>query len=237
LSNSTVSGNATEYAGGGITNDSIGTLVIINSTFSGNSASYGGGIFNYGRLTVTDSTLSGNSAGGYSNIYDGLGGGILNWSQATVTNTTLSGNSAVNHGGDICNGGNFSEPILKIGNTILNGGPSGENIYNESGTAISLGYNLSSDNGGGYLTATGDRINTNPRLGPLQNNGGPTFTHLPALNSPAIDAGDPTLGGDQRGSDFVRVMNCRIDIGAVEVQATPTPSPTPTPHGHGHGRN
>ena len=35
---------------------------------------------------------------------------------------------------DIYNGGNYSDPILKIGDTILNGGPSGENIYNESGT-------------------------------------------------------------------------------------------------------
>jgi hypothetical protein len=241
LSNSTVSGNATEFAGGGIANDSLGTLAIINSTFSGNLASYGGGIFNYGTVTVTNSTLSGNSAGGYGNLYDGLGGGILNWSQATVTNTTLSGNSALRHGGGICNGDNYSDPILKIGDTILNAGPSGENMYNASGTTISLGYNLSSDNGGGYLTATGDRINTDPRLGPLQNNGGPTFTHLPASNSPAIDAGDPTLGGDQRGSDFVRVMNCRIDIGAVEAQATPTPTPvptpTPTPKPHGHGRH
>lgn len=45
----------------------------------------------------------------------------------------------------------------------------------------SHGYNLSSDNGGGYLTATGDQINTDPKLGPLQNNGGLTFTHLPGI--------------------------------------------------------
>jgi hypothetical protein len=101
----------------------------------------------------------------------------------------------------------------------------------------SLGYNLSSDNGGDYLTATGDRINTDPRLGPLQNNRGPTFTHLPASNSPATDAGDPTLAMDQRGSGFARVRNDRIDIGAVEVQATPTPTPMPTPTPHGHGRH
>ena len=204
-----------------------------NSTLSGNSDNgynFGGAIVNIGTLTITNSTFSGNSAA--SAAASSTGGSTL-----TVTNTTLSGNSAVNHGGDIHNGGNYSNPILKIGDTVLNGGPSGENIYNESGTAISLGYNLSSDNGGGYLTATGDRINTDPRLGPLQNNGGPTFTHLPAPNSPAIDAGDPTLGGDQRGSDFARVMNCRIDIGAVEVQATPTPTPMPTPTPHGHGRH
>ena len=98
----------------------------------------------------------------------------------------------------------------------------------------SLGYNLSSDDGGGFLTATGDRINTDPKLGPLQDNGGPTFIHLPAADSPAIDAGDPAGAMDQRGPGFVRVVNGRADIGAVEVQATPTPTPTPKPHGKPH---
>ncbi len=70
-------------------------------------------------------------------------------------------------------------------------------------------------------------------LGPLQDNGGLTFTHLPASNSLAIDAGDPTVGMDQRGLGFQRVANGRIDIGATEVQATSTPTPTP----HGHGRH
>jgi len=239
LSNTTVSGNSTEYGGGGIANSYSGTLAIINSTFSGNSASFGGGIFNDGNgVTITNSTFSGNSAGGYFNIYDGRGGAIWNRWTLTVTNSTLSGNAALNNGGGIYNNDFVGNAILKIGDTILNAGSSGGNIYNEAeGTVISLGYNLSSDNGGGYLTATGDRINTNPRLGPLQNNGGPTFTHLPASNSPAIDAGDPTLGGDQRGSGFVRVNNCRIDIGAVEVQATPTPAPTPTATPRPHGRH
>jgi len=67
-------------------------------------------------------------------------------------------------------------------------------------------------------------------LGPLQDNGGPTFTHALLVGSPAIDAGDPNfdpnsftppLTTDQRGSGFPRVANGRIDIGAFEVQ---TPS-------------
>jgi len=234
VSNCTISGNSTvpglggPGTGGGIYNES-GTVTITNSSLSGNSAGNdgGGGIANYGTVTITNSTLSGNSCGSL-----GVGGGILNHVGATVTitNSTLSGNSAPPGGG----GGIFNNAILKIGNTILNAGPSGENIYNAYGTVISLGYNLSSDNGGGYLTATGDHINTDPRLGPLQDNGGPTFTHLPASNSPAIDAGDPTLGMDQRGPGFPRVRNGRIDIGAVEVQVIPTPTPTPTPTPHGH---
>jgi hypothetical protein len=158
----------------------------------------------------------------------------------TIINSTLSGNSATNHGGGIHNAGNsgYVNTILKIGDTILNAASSGENIYNDDtywpATVSSLGYNLSSDDGGGYLTATGDQINTDPRLGPLQNNGGPTYTHLPASNSPAIDAGDPMLAMDQRGLGFVRVKNGRIDIGAVEAQGTPAPTPTPTAKPHGH---
>ena len=243
LSNCTVSGNSTPTDsfgnGGGIFNDgSLGsaTLTVSNCTISGNSAvpGTGGGITNYGgTLTITNSTLSGNSAqdgGGINNYFN------PEFTNVTVTNSTLSGNSAApGYGGGISNTG-----TLKIGDTILNAGPSGANIYNLGfGTVTSLGYNLSSDNGGGFLTATGDRINTDPRLGPLQDNGGPTFTHLPASNSVAIDSGDPTPAMDQRGPSFVRVVNGRIDIGAVEAQTTPaptpTPTPTPTPHGHGHG--
>jgi predicted outer membrane repeat protein len=231
LSSCTISGNTIDFGiGGGIYNDGVNggaTLTVSNCTISGNSAYFGGGIYNYvGTVTLTNTTLSGNYA-------ESGGGAIRNEGTLTITNSTLSGNFCANspddHGGGIYNTG-----TLKIGDTILKVGPSGENVYNVQpiGSVTSLGYNLSSDNGGGYLTATGDRITTDPMLGPLQNNGGPTFTHLPESNSPAIDAGDPTLGMDQRGSGFVRVMNGRIDIGAVEAQATPTPTPTPTPHGH-----
>ncbi len=246
ITNCTISGNSS-WPGGGIFNY-LGTVTITNSTLSGNSdngSNAGGAIVNMGTLTITSSTFSGNSAGGSPNvIYDGTGGGIWNAQTLTMANCTLSGNSATNHGGGIYNGINGSQAtLLKIGATILNAGPSGENIYNDNtfypATVTSLGYNLSSDNGGGYLTATGDRSNTDPRLGPLQDNGGPTFTHLPAANSPAIDAGGPTLWTDQRGPGFVRIVNDRPDIGALEVQATPapTPTPTPTPRPHGHGRN
>jgi hypothetical protein len=69
-------------------------------------------------------------------------------------------------------------------------------------------------------------------LGPLQDNGGPTFTHELLSDSPAIDAGDPNLTPpsyyDQRGPNFWRVRNGRIDIGSFEVQAGTTPTPTPS---------
>ena len=222
--------------GGGVYNDGYSgtaTLTVTNSTFSGNSvaAPYsvgsGGGIYNNGSygsatLTVANSTFSGNSAG----VADyGWGGAIYNdgySGSATlmVNNSTFSGNSAGYHGGGIYNGSG----MVTIRHTILNAGAWGENLSNAYGSVSSLGYNLSSDNGGGFLTATGDQIYTDPMLGPLQDNGGSTFTHELLSGSPAINAGDPSFTPppdyDQRGPGFPRVVNGRIDIGAFEeVQA------------------
>jgi len=231
VDNCTVAGNHADW-GGGIHNDgsnNSATLTVTNSTFSGNSAggpySVGGagGISNNGfdgnaTLTVTNSTFSGNSGGGPNS----RGGGIINegaFGSATVTlnNSTFNGNSA-SSGGAIFN----DSATVTVRGTILNAGASGENLYSASGSISSLGYNLSSDNGGGFLTATGDQINTNPLLGSLQDNGGPTFTHAPLQGSPAIDAGDPNFTPppdyDQRGSGYDRVAHGRVDIGALEVQ-------------------
>jgi hypothetical protein len=167
-----------------------------------------------------NSTISGNSAGT-------SGGGIYNNSSLYVTLSTITGNSAPS-GGGIYNVGS-----VEVSNTILNAGASGENIFNDGGTVTSEGYNLSSDDGGGYLNGPGDQINTDPLLGPLQDNGGPTFTHALLPGSPAINAGDPSFTPppyyDQRGPLFRRVFNRRIDIGSFETQPTPPPFPRPRP--------
>ncbi|MGC2353156.1 MAG: right-handed parallel beta-helix repeat-containing protein, partial [Candidatus Udaeobacter sp.] len=160
--NSTLSGNSADLGGGGggISNGSFktpGSLVTIsNSTISGNSAQAGGGIFNeYGLVIVLNSTLSGNSA------VDG-GGGIANYAGAAqIANSTISGNSAPQGGGGgIYNVGGQYGATIETGNTILNAGASGENIFNNGGTVTSHGYNISSDDGSGYLTGPGDQINT-----------------------------------------------------------------------------
>jgi hypothetical protein len=231
--NSTISGNSAGQAsqGGGI---SIGDFKIpsftsvTSSTISGNSASEGGGIFNcYGPITIVNSTISGNSA-----EYDG--GGITNCGAVQIANSTLSGNSApAGFGGGITTSG-----AVETTDTIFNAGTSGENIVSSNGgTVTSHGYNVCSDNGGGYLIGPGDQINTDPLLGPLQDNGGPTLTHMPLPGSPAIDAGDPNFTPppfrDQRGPCFYRVSGRRIDVGSVETQPRPrcvTPRPRPTPH-------
>jgi hypothetical protein len=256
LTNCTVNGNLAGIpdpfpagAGGGITNS--GTLTIIVSTIKNNQGTVqGGGITNSGTLTITSSTVSDNGVSGqHDGVGWGDGGGIMNFGTLTFINSTLSNNFATDAGGGIYGsgaitnstisdnranhegGGIFATGGIEIGNTILKAGTFGANIVSNPGTVTSRGYNLSSDDGGGFLTATGDQINTDPVLGPLQDNGGPTFTHLPLNGSPALDAGDPGFTPppfeDQRGHS--RVFNGRIDIGSLEVQPVPTPSPSPTP--------
>jgi hypothetical protein len=74
--------------------------------------------------------------------------------------------------------------------------------------------------------------NTDPKLGPLADNGGPTRTHALLPGSPAIDRGntdvcsaDPVGGVDQRG--VTRPQGAACDIGAYESQSFVLPA-TPT---------
>src|SRR6266496_1693761 len=248
----TVQGNMAYYAGGGIYN--TGMMTITGSTISDNYTDLpghfggdGGGIENDGTMTIQDSTISGNRAVG-AGFAGGYGGGIYG-NNTTITNSTITGNSA-HFGGGVAGGGNIAHTTfsnnsasqdggtlyltspLELGNTILKAGASGVNIFNHNGSLITHGYNICSDNGSGLLNGPGDQINTDPMLGPLQDNGGPTFTHALLPGSPAIDAGDPKFTPppyyDQRGPGFDRVVNNRIDIGAFEVRAGTTPTPTST---------
>jgi hypothetical protein len=213
----------TDNPGGSIYADTGGyccpvTVSITNSTVSGNA---GAAVYNSTLSTtaVSNSTISDNGSGIYSDLGVASGG-------AYIDNSTMSDNNVEIYAG--YNG-------TYIENTIFKVSPGGHSIVSDFGPVMSFGYNVSSDDGGGYLSGSGDQINTDPMLGPLQDNGGPTFTHELLPGSPAINAGDPNFVPppyyDQRGPGFDRVRNGRIDIGSFEVQAeiTPTPTPTATP--------
>lgn len=200
INNSTLSNNiAHNSLGGGILND--GTLTINNSTISGNIANGGGGIGNDGSLTINNSTLSDNSASAY-------GGGILNigYGIITINSSTLSGNSASLLGGGIENYN--TENTISIRNSIINNSSSGGDCHN-SGTVIDNGHNIVKDNSCGFTGGS------DPLLGPLQDNGGVTYTHALLPGSPAIDAGNTLLTTDQRG--IARPQGNNDDIGAFEV--------------------
>jgi hypothetical protein len=207
-------GDAIHSAACGSPHGGLPQVQVTSSTISGNS---GDAIINscFSLASVSNSTISGNSRGIY-NI----------WS-AGIGNSTFS-NSGIN----IYNDTVFGPPAsISIGSTVLNAGPSQPNIFN-NGTITSFGYNVLSDDGGGYFNGPGDQINTDPLLGPLQDNGGSTFTHALLPGSPAIDSGNPGFVPppyyDQRGPGFDRVRGSRIDVGSFEVQNPPSPSPTPT---------
>ena len=132
-----------------------------------------------------------------------------------MRNLTVNNNSATEDLG----GGIFNfDGSVSIRNSIIS-----NNLYggNCSGLITSDGHNLEDTNTCGF-TGPGDLINTNPLLGPLQNNGGPTLTHALLPGSPAIDAGDnsvcPTT--DQRGVTRPQDGNgdgiAVCDIGAFE---------------------
>lgn len=222
VSNSTLSDNiANDFGGGdggGIYNDTNGMLSVSNSTLSGNVAlccngrGYGGGIFNYGRVSVSNSTLSGNN-GGYE------GGGIYNSGGVSVSNSTLSGNSeGVEGGADIYNDGGVT-----LTGTIVANGKNGPNC---TGTITEgAGYNLDSGNTCGFSRPT-DFNNTDPMLGPLGNNGGPTQTMALLRGSKAIDwiavsAVSSCPATDQRGYPRPDNNESACDIGAYESAYAP----------------
>ena len=217
LTDSTVSGNTSAGgSGGGIYIGFLSTATLTNSTVSGNID--GGGIFNGGSaLTLTNSTVSGNTSNGNS-------GGIFNGGGAlTLTNSTVSGNTADDAGGGIDN--NVGTVSLK--NTIVANNTAA--IDNDcTGMINSNGYNLDSD-GTCNLTGPGDLPDTNPNLGPLADNGGPTQTHALLAGSPAIDSASddcPPPDTDQRG--VTRPQGPACDIGAYEVEVAAAPTPTPS---------
>lgn len=239
LTNSTVTNNTGDDFGGGIYN--IGTLTLTDTTVSdnillgSNTSGGGGGIFSSGTMTLTRATVSGNST-------IGRGGGIYDLDQtATITNSTISTNTALNGGGifnrfgtvnlthmtitgNIAtdNGGgiwNFGG-TMNLKNTILSSNAATTASDDCAGGITSLGYNLASD-ASCALGGTGDLNSTNPLIGPLANNGGPTMTHALLSGSPAIDAvplASCNVSTDQRG--IARPQGAGCDSGSYEHPPT-----------------
>ena len=249
VNNSTVTGNSASIDGGGIWNSSTGTLTVNNSTISNNtSAQFGGGIYNSssGSVLISSSTIAQNTAQ--------FGGGIHNTgSQMTVSNSTLSGNTSNSGGG----GGIYNNFGLSLDSATITGNtaPAGGALFNEGPIARAAVRNTILANttgnaadcgnaGGGTVTDNGNNlvelqsgcglsaIATDPNLGPLADNGGPTQTHFPQKLSPVLDKGSCSDGFDQRGetrpvdldtSGLYPNTDNGCDIGAVEAQGeTPT---------------
>ncbi|MGH7790042.1 MAG: choice-of-anchor Q domain-containing protein [Candidatus Binatia bacterium] len=211
---STIAGNTAVGAGGGIEN--AGGMTLTHSTISGNTGENGGGIHNVGDLHMTDATIALNTA-------RKSGGAIVNEQNGSLTGSlkgnglTIAANKAADRGGVVT----ITPATLKLANSILAGNIPGAC----GGVLLSAGYNLIQDKGcriAGSLT--GVIRDTDPKLGPLADNGGPTQTMALLAGSPAIHAGNPATPGsgkgaceqsDQRG--IARPSGVACDVGAFEL--------------------
>jgi CSLREA domain-containing protein len=192
VQNSVLKNNDAENNGGAIR--SYGDVTVIGSTLSGNSAGAGGAINPNLAVTVKNSTIEGNTGGG-----GGISGGS---GPVTIVNSTLANNGTFNITGD-----------ATLQNSILATPSSGDDC---SGT-IAATNSLIDDTNDCTITGTGNVTDQPAKLGPLQNNGGPTPTMALLPGSPARNAGDQgtCLLRDQRGVRRTQGSSC--DIGAYEV--------------------
>jgi hypothetical protein len=111
---------------------------------------------------------------------------------AVLDGFTVSGGNASGSDMDGFGGGMYNyESSPNVKNTIFAGNTPKDCAKDP---LISGGYNLDCD-GSCLLTHPPDLPNTNPLLGPLQDNGGPTKTHALFPGSPAIDAIPPPYNG------------------------------------------
>jgi CSLREA domain-containing protein len=258
LNNSTIADNTAVY-GGGIYNNGDNTVLLIMSTVADNGCAYsGGGIYNHSSVAtirLIRSTVNDNDAG------MGDGGGIYNSGTLTLDNCTVSGNTSGQSGGGIYTAGTLlslhrTTVAKNSAETDTGSGGDGGGIYVSSGAATAMntiigdnsdwdaqapdckgtlnsaGYNLVEDTTGCIFTPmTGDVTGSDPNLGALGDNGGPTWTHALQTGSPAIEhipggindcqAGVST---DQRG--YLRAGGAgyggsRCEIGAYEYDTGP----------------
>jgi hypothetical protein len=241
MSGSTVSGNDASAGSGGGMFVTSSSASLTNDTLSGNVAAQGGG----GIAQETFNPQAGTQGGVLGMSLPALSGLVPNQKgksslltkaserrgrpaglnaggdDVTLGWVTLAGNSAQT-GGGILNGAGLSftaHDTIVAGNT----GAVGANC---SGSVTSGGHNLQSASDCGFR-ATGDRSNSDPKLGGLASNGGPTQTRALQAGSAAIDGGGPCPPptSDQRGVRRPRGTAC--DMGAFE-STTPIPAPPST---------
>ena len=216
----TVSGNSAGMVGGGIANFSdegdIGFMKLTNCTISGNSVT-GASLVT---TVVPSDAVDEPGLFGMPQLW--IGGGVFNGGDAEFWNVTIAGNTVPSnqnsHGGGIANvplqctndATEVSAPIeiknraMFVNTIVANNVP--DNGYKDAKAVIwSLGNNIDSQDNCGFDRVS-DQVNTNPLLGLLQDNGGPTPTMAICTNSPAFN----------RGTDYSPV-NDSLSIGIYEI--------------------
>lgn len=237
IEQSTFDSNSAGGAGGGVSlggvfNDTLlasGDATVEASTFTGNDAANGGAVRlsnpNGSIARLVNSTVHDNSA-------TTAGGGffvgpteLLDLLHTTVTDndapagSNLAANGPVTIAASIIADGSGSSCQLIPGQPVI-----------VVPNIVSLGVNWFDDStcapaGSDLVDAGGD-----PLLGPLDDNGGPTLTRLPAAESGAaglVPIANCVEPSDQRGVS--RPVGPACDAGAVEVLETLPPLPPGLP--------
>jgi len=192
---------------------------------------YGGAICNFssGLFFATNCTIGANNVIGgapcspWSGEFAGgaYGGGIFNSNgSVSLVNVSIASNTVTvpagsSYQGSTVMGANIANAggTFALRNSLVAIPGTNSNVW---GTLSDGGYNMSSDGSANFSGGTSFNF-TDPKLLPLANYGGPTFTMALAADSPAIDwapvAGAPVT--DQRG--FTRPFGTGVDIGAFEL--------------------
>tara|TARA_R110001592_G_scaffold93367_1_gene271145 strand:- start:5633 stop:10372 length:4740 start_codon:yes stop_codon:yes gene_type:complete len=222
----TISGNHADYGGGVYI--LAGQLALQNSTISGNRAGFiGGGIYSGPNVVhetgVADYLVQDIAEARFNPLYavdynssnsvlstiefaSSVVPNSLDMDRSTIaiTNSTITGNSANSEGGGIYGFSSITNSIV-AGNTAQ--------ISPQITGAFSENSNIIQDSIQGLLDPV------------LRDNGGPTKTHALLFGSAAINAGDNAaaeaadLTHDQRGSEFGRIFDDTVDIGAYELHS------------------
>jgi hypothetical protein len=208
LTNSTFFANKATGGNGGNGGGGSGSLPQAGNGGDGGNG-VGGGLFDSGTLTVVNCTFSSNGASGGTNGVAGSG--------------TFAGSDG--HVGQ-SQGGNIAAPggPMSLRSSILTAPTSGGNAY---GTFTDDGLNLSSTSVSSFGGSSFQ--NSNPKLGALASNGGPTMTMALLAGSPAIDKVPVGLSPTVDQREVPRPQGAKSDIGAFEYSVSNLPVITSQP--------
>ncbi len=238
--------DGTSGSGGGILNSSGGTITITDSTISGNSANRaGGGIEDISGaglgIILTDVSLDNNDAGILGTANPGNGGGlhVTGAGDVSIVSGSVSGNTAAREGGGLWNGSGTMtiDGVTINGNTASGDFPDdgGGGIFNNGGTLMVTGMseiaNNNADgtlgsgggifsNSGGTLTVDGqsviDNNSANRAGGGIEIAGGTAMFQQTFIRDNDVDgnAGPPNPGNGGglhvTGSGMISFTNCIV---------------------------
>ncbi|MEO8671157.1 MAG: choice-of-anchor Q domain-containing protein [Tahibacter sp.] len=245
-----IEGNQASEGGGVYSSNAVS---IVRSTIRSNIASKGGGLYLKGTSRLLASTVNNNGAGDGGGIYttsqplylvnstvstntaNTNGGGIFSSGTSNLYNASIINNDADHDrdenggigGGVYVASGTFGVSNTLIArNTILDA-PIDDDC---NGFMVAFGWNLFGETAGcafGGNGAASVGLVSMSSIGPLQDNGGPTWTHALLAGSQAIDSTSDAVGCydqniarlriDQRGA--ARPAGSRCDVGAFEYGA------------------